>query len=198
VSLEDAEHLGRGHSAHLRNAVVVAKQNADLARRQPLLAELADELLHLRQTRQAAASEQAEPARPEPPRAKTLIAGRRPDRRQTQRCAALPASDAGAGAGSPPPAWWSSARRAASACRAVRSLTCPCRAYACAPESRRQRRGGGAGESEWRAMVAAFQEAGAGRNWKSERQQRTDSSTPSARTMLPLRRTDGLQGSPWL
>jgi len=47
VSLEDAQHLRASDSANLSDAVVVAQQHANLARRQALLAELADELVNL-------------------------------------------------------------------------------------------------------------------------------------------------------
>ena len=47
MSLKDAQHLRASHRANLRDAVVVAQQHANLARREPLLAELADELVNL-------------------------------------------------------------------------------------------------------------------------------------------------------
>jgi hypothetical protein len=48
VALEDAQHLAPGHAVDLRNPVRVPENHADLRRRQPLLRELADVLLHLR------------------------------------------------------------------------------------------------------------------------------------------------------
>lgn len=48
VALEDAQHLGAGDVAHLRDAVLVAQQHADLGGGHALARQLADVLGHLR------------------------------------------------------------------------------------------------------------------------------------------------------
>lgn len=49
MSLEDPENLVTGDALHLRDAVGVTEDDADLRRREPFLRELKDVFLHLRE-----------------------------------------------------------------------------------------------------------------------------------------------------